>query len=308
MKIFYLERYSLLILFSLLLSTQIVQAQGCSDAGVCSIGPMTHNNAMGDDVSNGEFRLKPTYSLGEKQTHIIGLQMEADYNINQAVYFQFVMPYIVSTGELGTAAGLGDITLSVSVPVFKSDKVSATLFGGAKIPLQDGNLMDNGLALPMAYQPSLGTFDALGGIAVNVNKFLFSVGYQHPLTQNSSTYVQTDPSPDAKFKTTNGYERMPDLAIRAEYKKPSADKWSWKTGLLGIYHIGEDTYINPETDERKNIENSSGLTLNITGGISRTFDKYTLGSDLGFPVMAREARPDGLTRTVALSVWIGWKF
>ncbi|ANQ51083.1 hypothetical protein MY04_3739 [Flammeovirga sp. MY04] len=310
MKIFYFRFYSLLVLFSIVISTQTLKAQGCSDAGVCSIGPMTHNNTMADDASNGEIRVKPTYSLGEKQTHIIGLQLEADYNVNDKVYFQFVMPYIVSTGDLGTAAGLGDITLSLSVPVYKNDNVIATVFGGTKIPLNDGNLSDNGKALPMAYQPSLGTFDALAGIAVNVNKFLFSAGYQHPLTQNNSTYVNPNQTAESKLLTTNGYERMPDLALRAEYKKTaeSKDKWSWKAGLLGIYHIGEDSYVDPETNERINIENSSGLTLNITGGIVKTFDKYTIGSDLGFPVMAREARPDGLTRTVALSFWVGWKF
>ncbi|NLR94516.1 MULTISPECIES: hypothetical protein [Flammeovirga] len=309
-------KYSLLLksslaffMLSTFVTTNYSNAQGCSDAGVCSIGPMTHNEISEDDPSKGEIRFKPSYSLGEKQTSIIGLQVEADYNINDKVYFQFLMPYVISTGELGTATGLGDITLSLSVPVYKNDKVRTTIFAGTKIPLNDGNVMDNGVALPMAYQPSLGTFDLLGGVAVNVDHFLFSVGYQQPLTQNSSTYISNDPDPDAKFKTTTGYERAADMAIRAEYAKANFEKWSWKAGLLGIVHMGEDSYIDTEdNNQRKNIENSSGLTLNITGGISRTVGKYTFGSDLGFPVMAREARPDGLTRTFALSMYVGWKF
>ena len=284
-------------------------SQGCADAGLCSIGPMKSSEFFNDAPTNGELRFRPSYGLGEKQVSVIGLQLEGDFNIKDVVYFQFQLPYVISTGDLGTANGLGDLTLSLSVPVQKGDQVTTTLFAGTKIPFQDGNLMHNGNALPMAYQPSLGTFDVLGGIAVRYNQFLFSAGYQQPLTQqNENTYIETGSDPDNESWTTNKFERQADLALRAEYSKENPEKINWKAGLLGIVHMGNDTYLDPVDNVRKEIDGSSGLTLNLTGGISKTFGEYTLGADLGFPVMAREARPDGLTRTVVLGIYGGWKF
>lgn len=293
---------ALLVLYSVQ-----TNAQGCADAGLCSIGPMKSSEFF-DEPTNGELRFRPSYGLGEKQVSNIGLQLEGDYNIKDFIYFQFILPFNINTGDLGTASGFGDLTLSLSAPVYRGTEVSTTIFAGTKIPLQDGNAMANGVALPMAYQPSLGTYDILGGIAVTYKQFLFSAGYQQPLTQNENTYVAPGVDPDDESWTTNGFERAADMALRAEYSKENAKKINWKAGLLGIIHMANDTYLDPTDNTRKDIEDSSGLTLNITGGISKSFGKYTLGTDLGFPVITREARPDGLTRTFVLGVYGGWKF
>lgn len=298
-----------LAIFALfLIFSKQTNAQGCSDAGLCSIGPMKSSEFFDETPTHGELRFRPSYGLGEKAVSIISMQLEGDYNIKDLVYFQFQLPYTFTTGQLGNANGLGDLTLSLSVPVFRNEKVTTTLFGGTKLPFQDGNAMYNGEPLPMVYQPSLGTYDVLGGIAVTVDQLLFSVGYQQPLTQNENTYVETGNDPDNEYWTTNGYERQADMAIRAEYNKSTSKKLNWKAGLLGIVHMGEDSYLDPEDNTRKNIDGSSGLTLNITGGISKSWGKYTLGTDLGFPVMARKARPDGLTRSFVLGFYGGWKF
>ncbi|AZQ63336.1 hypothetical protein EI427_14125 [Flammeovirga pectinis] len=311
MKIYYQKPKNILYLFVFIISTISFSldtfAQGCSDAGVCSIGPMKHTDLFDDVPTNGELRFKPSYGLGEKAVSVINLQIEGDYSIADVVYFQFQLPYTFTTGNLGSANGLGDLTLSLSAPVFTNDKVTTTVFAGTKIPSNDGNLMQDGQALPMVYQTSLGTYDLLAGIAVNVDKLLFSVGYQQPLTQNSNTYIETGNDPDNEYWSTNEFERQPDVAIRAEYGK-NAEKINWKAGLLGIIHIGEDSYLDPTDNQRKNIEGSSGLTLNITGGVSKSWGRYSLGSDLGFPIIARSARPDGLTRSFVLSLYGGWKF
>lgn len=283
-------------------------AQGCADAGLCSIGPMKSSEFYDNTPTNGELRFRPSYGLGEKQVSVIGLQLEGDYNIKDVVYFQFQLPYIITTGDLGNANGLGDLALSLSVPVYKSEEVTTTIFAGTKIPFQDGNALHNGNPLPMAYQPSLGTYDVLGGVAVRYKQFLFSAGYQQPLTQNENTFVETFTDPDNESWTTNKFERQADLALRAEYSKENPEKINWKAGILGIVHMGNDTYEDPEDGIRKEIDGSSGLTLNLTGGISKSFGDYTLGADLGFPVMAREARPDGLTRSFVLGIFGGWKF
>ncbi|MBD0400141.1 hypothetical protein [Flammeovirga sp. EKP202] len=282
-------------------------AQGCADAGLCSIGPMKSSEFFNETPTHGELRFRPSYGLGEKQVSVIGLQLEGDYNIKDVVYFQFQLPYIITTGGLGNANGFGDLTLSLSVPVYKGDEVTTTIFGGTKIPFQDGNVLYNGAPLPMAYQPSLGTYDILGGVAVRYKQFLFSAGYQQPLTQNENAFFETGSDPDNESWSTNQFERQADLAIRAEYSKENPDKINWKAGLLGIVHMGNDSFVDTD-GVRKEIDGSSGLTLNLTGGISKAFGDYTLGADLGFPVMARTARPDGLTRSFVIGFYGGWKF
>ncbi|TAE45978.1 MAG: hypothetical protein EAY69_09570, partial [Cytophagales bacterium] len=76
--------------------------------------------------------------------------------------------------------------MSYTRQVFQSDdwQINATL--GAKIPTGDGNdqRSDDGKALPMYYQTSLGTYDAVLGVSAITKNWLFATGLQYPLFQN----------------------------------------------------------------------------------------------------------------------------
>jgi hypothetical protein len=78
--------------------------------------------------------------------------------------------------------------------------------------------------------------------------------------------------------------------------------------LLGIYHLGEDTYADASTrDNAIPLEGSQGLTLHVTAVVLwQVKDKLRIGITGGAPVIARDARPDGLTRKFVLAPEIRW--
>jgi hypothetical protein len=105
---------------------------------------------------------------------------------------------------------------------FRIDKKTAVT-AGLKIPLTNGNLKENGMVLPMDFQPSLGTLDLILGISHRVDKFSFVLAYQQPLTQNDNQFFAES---DSNFFTTNNYERAADLLFRATYLYKFNNKFS----------------------------------------------------------------------------------
>ena len=61
---------------------------------------------------------------------------------------------------------------------------------GLKVPFTDGNLKENGVPLPMDFQPSLGTYDLILGVSHQYKNFNFVVAYQQPLTQNNNRLLK----------------------------------------------------------------------------------------------------------------------
>ncbi len=86
-------------------------------------------------------------------------------------------------------------------------------------------------------------------------------------------------------------------------------KWSVTGGLLGIYHLGKDTYIDANTSAAPiPIKGSEGLTLNATA-IARyqVSNKFSIGLSGGVPLVVRDVRPDGLTRKFVIAPEIIFK-
>jgi hypothetical protein len=154
----------------------------------------------------------------------------------------------------------------------------------------------------MDYQTSLGTIDLIAAYGFRIKKLLLVTAIQVPLTQNRNEFV---PNPAfSAFPITNGFVRKPDALLRLSY--PVALKnsnWTITPGLLPIFHLGEDSYKITENGGDLKISGSSGLTLNLTGMVSyqtKTGNRFEL--NFGTPLVAREARPDGLTRKFIATV------
>ncbi|MGB0979193.1 MAG: hypothetical protein ACPGVV_07335, partial [Croceimicrobium sp.] len=65
-----------------------------------------------------------------------------------------------------------------------------------------------------------------------------------------------------------------------------------------IYHLANDRYTNA-LDQVLEIENSQGLTLNANLYLDYKLSPISwLQLNAGFPFLVREARPDGLTRSM----------
>ena len=89
-------------------------------------------------------------------------------------------------------------------------------------------------------------------------------------------------------------------------------------GLLAIYHTTEDTRlvqepdfagVVPATPERIIVSGSQGLTLNLTVDARyRMNAAWSIEASFGSPVVTRDVRPDGLTRSLVLNAGLAYRF
>ncbi|MCB0782962.1 MAG: hypothetical protein KDC02_01800, partial [Flavobacteriales bacterium] len=79
-------------------------------------------------------------------------------------------------------------------------------------------------------------------------------------------------------------------------------------GLLAIYHLDQDTRLD-SAGSRMSVEGSDGLTLNLTiDARYRLNDAWTLELAYGSPMVVRDERPDGLTRSMVLNLALAYRF
>ena len=101
--------------------------------------------------------------------------------------------------------------------------------------------------------------------------------------------------------------------MRAQYAY-GCGRLSLQPGLLAIYHVANDTRLNdavrgPNEPERITLTGSQGLTLNVTMDLRfKLADRWALEASFGAPVIAREVRPDGLTRENVTSLGLHYRF
>lgn len=294
----------------ILLATRLpVAAQGCSDAGFCTIGALKQH-ALSDQTKQKITLLVPV-GLGDQSVLVVtpGVQYDRQLSARWAIQGKLTANY--ASGDLGHAAGPGDIFLSgtYSFPAKSTWATALTL--GTKLPLSNGNLKVGNQSLPMQYQSSLGTVDAIVGLSVNSTRWQFSAGWQQPLTgANANTFLpNTDNRTEAlAYPPSSQFTRRADVLARTAYMLVSRGKVTLNAGLLGIYHLGTDTYTD-QTGRSRAIAGSDGLTLNATlAGWWNVSPRTRLGFTGGVPLIVREVRPDGLTRSVVFAPEISWLF
>lgn len=282
------------------------KAQGCSDAGFCTLGNLNLQKSESGMQKGSTLSFILPVGIGDENVFVAtpGIEYNNVFSSNWWVQAKLTANY--ASGNLGSAIGLGDVYLSGTYGFDPSAswKTSATL--GVKLPLNLGNLKENGLSLPMQYQSSLGTVDLISGVAISNQKWQFAAGWQQPLTginRNNFLPVYWNKPSAEVYPPTNDFNRKGDVLLRTAYTLSTPEKWSVTGGLLGIYHLGRDTYIDANTSAKPiAIEGSQGLTLNATA-IARyqISNKITIGLSGGVPLVVREVRPDGLTRRFVIA-------
>jgi len=296
---------TLLIILTILTAAQSASAQGCSDAGFCSIGSFKHQQS---DESSSRHKLGIQFSngIGDESVYVFTPAIQYDLRLNNHWAIQAKLTANYANGNLGSAFAPGDIILtgSKTFPLDKKWKLIGTI--GSKLPLSSSNLKSNGRSLPMQYQSSLGTVDLIAGLSAVQQKWSFSIAYQQPLTGtngNNFLHVYFNNSSEAlKYPPGNDFNRKGDLLGKASYHF-TKNKWTFIPGLLGIYHLGEDSYIDGNISNKPiSLKGSSGLTLNGTLSVFyKANQKVSLGIVSGTPFVVRDIRPDGLTRKFVVS-------
>lgn len=287
-------------------------SQGCSDAGFCTMGSMS--GIQGEDKLRNEVKFVFGYEMGEKSTNLFIPQIQGKFNMDDNNQIQIKIPYVIASGSLGSNSGLGDFQMSYSHRFYNKKDFSVSATAGVRIASGNADDAIDGKDLPMPYQPSLGTYDFMAGMNFKYTSWAFAFGVQIPaIQQNDNQYSPLEwPNESAYFESTN-LIRKPDVMLRVE-KAFETDNALFKVGILPIYHLANDemevysdtTSLNTERIE---IENSAGLTLNITAGGSYKFNEHWVADiQMGFPIITREVRPDGLTRSFVIRPGIAYRF
>jgi len=273
-------------------------AQGCADAGFCSVGAMQHGKQKEDTLHNS-VGFSAAVASGEKLSWVISPQLEIKTFLDRRSYLEVKLPLQVVTGNLGSNYGIGDL-ISTYTHRIKTRKADRQLYYtiGARIGLSNADDQINGKPLPMAYQIGLGTTDIILGVNTNIGKYIvLAAGVQQPLLQyNRNEYHTTEnrDSIETAYFSSRKLRRAGDALLRVEAKK------DWKRsgihgGPLVLYHLANDKSTLANGTEIT-LQNSAGFTVNINLGFYYRTDSWIFDFTIAGPVYARENRPDGLTR------------
>jgi hypothetical protein len=269
-------------------------AQGCADAGFCTADNIKPNPTS--DTSNtyrAQLKIGHSYGLAQFGVHVFSPYIEYRLSVSQKLNVTAKLLGAFKVGELATVANFSDVIVTGNYKI----NPRFSVIGGFKAPFNAGNLSQNGKVLPMSYQSSLGTFDFIGGAVWQGNKITITAAVQQPLTQNKNTFLNATNSFNKPYYSTNNYVRRADVLLRLSYPMVSRNQKSTFTpSVMPIYHLGNDLYTNSLGKEVEILE-STGLTLNLGGfWYHRLNERNALELSLGFPVVSRNSRPDGLSQ------------
>ncbi len=285
-------------------------AQGCSDAGFCSVG----NGFKGHEANlKNSVDVGVIYGLAGEGVTVFSQYLTYSRDISDKFALSAKITSGVANGIFGTRGNVGDVFLAGNYK-FKSkfsdiegSKVWSLLVA-VKIPLTSANDKINNVSLPMVFQSSLGTFDFIGGLNLAYKKWDFNTAVQIPLTDNKNSYFSGN-SGGKYFTSTNLYQRKSDVLFRTTYKlKTTNEKFTFKPNVLFIYHLGEDSFQNV-FGMRQNIVGSDGLTINGNVIVSYKLGKKSyLETSIASPFVIKKERADGLARglTAGLSYKINF--
>jgi hypothetical protein len=219
------------------------------------------------------------------------------------------IPLMQISGNLSNTTGTGDITGLLRWNAWNKKSALLSLSAGLKLPTGKTDLEKDGLSLPMPYQTGLGTTDLLAGVDMTSGKWIASIAWQHILDHNNRNgFLRSlwETNEDAqKYFESAGLIRGDDATLRLERELKIKDI-EFAPGLLAIYRLQKDRIIGLEGQEF-DLKNSDGLTLNITASAAWSFlPRHRLQAQLGFPVVVRETRADGLTRTAVVNIAYTW--
>jgi hypothetical protein len=294
----------MLFLLCCLLPVSRLFSQGCSDAGICTLSAFQPGSANADDRPN-QLRIGTGFGLADYNIAVLSSMLEYHRQWGARFRTDLRLSHLSHFEEFhGSIHGLGDVFLTGNFQA--SDRLSTSI--GLKIPLTDGDRRDrDGNPMPMDLQSSLGTLDLIAGIGCRIWNLDLFLAWQQPFTQNTNAYIHPcdqvpiDPCPiefDHEYPTTNGFRRAGDLMFRATRPWHAGGRWTVTPGLLGIYHLADDSFADMD-GVRRPIMGSRGLTLNLNVFLDYSLHgRGNIQFQLGAPAIVREARPDGLTRAL----------
>jgi len=228
-----------------------VIAQGCSDAGVCTIHAIKNNTQISGAnlADDNTIVVGFAWGKGERNTSVYTPYVEYTRTLTPKTSITGKLNFSAVTGELANTHGPADLVVSINHSIDNKRKWQKSIVIGLKIPLDQADIVENGIHLPMPYQTSLGTTDLVLGLSFFRRSFGATVAFQQPLNKvNGNRFLPADyPSiPLAtEYLPTNYFGRKADALLRVSYNFDiNNSRFSIRPSLLGIYHTGNDSYAD----------------------------------------------------------------
>lgn len=284
-------------------------AQGCSDAGACSVGDLRLSGRLSDDEQPDlSVQYRQSLGLADKFSVVSVTSIRVSQMIHKTTKLEVMVPFQATFGNLASTAGVGDLLVSVSQIIIRRDNTRVSLVAGGRFKSNDSDKSSDGIPLPMVYQTSLGTNDIIAGLNYNLKSWRLGFAYQHPFGANNNGYLQAPGTPRSKSYFESAYlKRGDDIMLRVEKAEYGKGKNSYSYGLLSFYRLQKDQIKRNDVYEKVN--ESDGLTLNVFFAWFRNFGRNkTFSLTGGFPLYARHNRPDGLTRTAIINAAVSFRF
>ena len=309
----------ILSLFLLSFSSYFVNAQGCSDAGVCTIGNFyaNHPGASRKALHKNEIDLSYTYGTHLSNERFYQPQLNYRYIKNEKTFFEIRVPLssAKNTSSGISTTGIGDITTTYNSKINIKKKHIVDYALGLRISLSNADKKDDKstLSYPMTLQTGLGTTDIIAAASYSLCKYLsVGTGLQVPVLQYNKNQQFYFYNPGFGGVRGDGYRRRPDalLKLTGHYQ---AGNFKMNAGLLGIFHLGNDYYntvdYNNNFAGKFVLENSKGTTLNWNAELSYAITKNCMiGILYAEPLKTRTNIPDGLARSRIISTKVTFGF
>ncbi len=297
-------------------------AQGCSDAGFCTMGAMKPDQPYNKKAAVRLQSAELSFYRGTTGLTPIIYVATADLNFSfrQKNTFQVKLPYQMVQGRLANTSGAGDISLCFTRNLYTSDRFSLNFSLGTKLPTNHSDKVSTaGLPLPMYYQTSLGTYDLISGISLINRRWLLATGIQIPLNHNRNQFVWSEWANTSEADYILGYsqarnlKRGTDVMIRIE-RNFRFSRLNLSAGILPIYRITKDEVIKSGVAANSPLEKvkpdaahglacslifTAGYNLDVRSGIKLL---------VGRKIAEREVNPDGLTREFVSSITYVYRF
>ena len=293
----YVQSFGILLFF--VLFTKLVAAQGCSDAGFCTIGNFNQTDPVSGEHRMHKHAIDMLFIYGAHGKNERFYQPQLNYRLvkKDGAFYELRLPFTIAkniaTGFVNRGIGDAIITYNSNFALAKR-KIDYSL--GIRASFTNAGKSDRkGVAsYPMYLQSGLGTTDLVAVVNYDAGKYLsLGTGVQLPVVQYNENVMV--------FSTAGGmitgmqYRRMPDALLKLTGHYASG-KFKFSGGLLSIFHVENDHY---NTAQGKYIlEGSKGTTINVNAELNFALTKnLAFGFLYAEPLVTRKNIPDGLARS-----------
>ncbi|HEX6227455.1 MAG TPA: hypothetical protein VFZ52_23725 [Chryseolinea sp.] len=297
--------------------TNVAFAQGCSDAGFCTMGAMKPDQPFNKKLELRLRSMEISFYRGTtpKPVTPIIYVVTADLNftLNGKTSFQLKLPFQGVNGRLANTLGMGDISLCLTRTLLTRETFDINFSLGGKIPTNNSSKDVNGLPLPMYYQTSLGTYDLISGISLISRNWLFATGIQLPLNKNGNDFLweawkgSDEETYILNYNQSNELQRGTDIMLRVE-RNWRFSRLNFSLGVLPIYRINNDE-ISLLNGSRFKPKGAQGLAMSGIFTIGYSFGvRSGIKGLVGHKIVQRDNNPDGLTRELVSTVGYYYRF